>query len=69
VLPSTLKRIGRQAFSGTQLMNSTLEIPEGVTFIDEWAFAITDYVSSTVELILPSTIDSICSYAFYNTDF
>lgn len=68
VLPKTLKRIGAQAFRESRLMFSTLEIPEGVTFIDEWAFAITDN-GGGVELILPSTIDTICSLAFYNTDY
>lgn len=70
VLPSLLKRIGRNAFREMQLMYSTLQIPEGVTYIDEWAFAINDYDGyNGVELILPNSLDTICSLAFYNCEF
>ena len=62
VLPSSLKRLGWGCFRESQLMYSTLTIPEGVTFIDEWAFAEVEH--NGVELILPSTLDSICSCAF-----
>lgn len=62
ILPSQLKRIGREAFGGMQLMYSTLEIPEGVTYIDEWAFAYNEY--NGVELVLPYSIDSIMGEAF-----
>lgn len=57
ILPSSLKKVGGLAFSGSSLMYSTLEIPEGVTYIGERAFAYTDYNGMT--LILPSTLDSI----------
>lgn len=62
ILPASLKRIGICAFRETQLMYSTLEIPEGVTFIGEWACSYNDY--NGVDLILPSTLDSIGEYAF-----
>ena len=64
VLPTSVKRIGRQAFREMQLMYSTLELPEGVTFIGEWAFGVNDY--NGVELIVPNSLDSIGEYAFYN---
>ncbi|MBO5186516.1 MAG: leucine-rich repeat protein [Prevotella sp.] len=67
VLPSILKRIGRQAFREMQLMYSTLEVPEGVTCIDEWAFGVND--NNGVELVLPNSIDSICALAFYNNSY
>lgn len=67
VLPSKLKRIGRQAFREMQLMFSTLEIPEGVTYIGEYTFA--DNENNGVELVLPYSLDSICSKAFYNNSY
>ena len=57
VLPSSLKRVGAKAFSGCQLMYSTLEIPEGVTFIGDGAFGYNDYNGMT--LVLPNSLDSI----------
>jgi hypothetical protein len=67
VLPSTLKSVtGFYGVSG--LMFSTLEIPEGVTKIDESAFMFTGDCTS-VELVLPSTIDTIGRYAFYHCGF
>ena len=67
VLPNNLKRIGGQAFSGMQLMFSTLEIPDGVTYIGIGAFGYND--ANGVELILPNTIDSIMSSAFYHCQY
>ena len=64
VLPTSVKRIGRQAFREMQLMYSTLELPEGVTSIGEWAFGYNDY--NGVELIVPNSLDSIGEFAFYN---
>ena len=61
ILPTTLKRI--TGLSGMRLMYSTLEIPEGVTRIDEYALSYNDY--NGVEMILPNTLDSICEGAFY----
>ena len=57
VLPKTLKRIG--GFNGGGLMYSTLELPEGLTRIDDGTFSYND--NNGVELILPSTLDSIGS--------
>ena len=57
ILPSSLKKVGQGAFSGCNLMYSTLEIPEGVTYISYCAFAYNNYNGMT--LILPSTLDSI----------
>ena len=69
VLPSTLKVIGGQAFYGVSgLMYSTLEIPEGVTKIETSAFIFTGNCTS-VDLILPSTIDSIGVSAFHDCGF
>ena len=67
VLPSSLKRLGRESFKESQLMYSTLTIPEGVTFIDERAFEEVQY--NGVELVLPQTLDSICSLAFNNCQY
>lgn len=67
VLPTSLKRVGHWAFRESHLMYSTLEIPEGVTFLGERAFA---YVAHNgVELILPSTLDSISSLVFHNCEY
>lgn len=62
VLPSSLKRIGTNAFREMNLMYSTLEIPEGVNYIGVDAFSYNEY--NGVELILPSTLDSIDVAAF-----
>ena len=63
VLPKTLKRIGSHAFwNGLGLAYSTLEIPEGVTYIGPNAFAFKEY--NGVELILPNSLDSIDGVAF-----
>lgn len=64
VLPSKLKIIGREAFSGMGLMNSTLIIPEGVKRIYEGAFQYNDF--NNVELILPQTIDSLGGFGHCN---
>ena len=57
VIPSSTKRIGGNAFREMRLMYSTLEIPEGVTYLGGDAFSYNEY--NGVELILPSTLDSI----------
>lgn len=67
ILPSSLKRIGDNAFREMQLMFSTLEVPEGVTNIGDNAFAYNDY--NGVELILPYSIDSIGASAFRHCHF
>lgn len=66
VLPSSLKRIGNNAFREMELMYSTLEVPDGVTYIGESAFSYNG--ENGVELVLPSTLDSICG-SFRNCDF
>ena len=64
VLPSSLKTIGEGAFRGLRsLMYSTLEVPEGVTKICDNAFSYNENWDG-VELILPSTLDSIGNNAF-----
>jgi hypothetical protein len=62
VLPSRLKGIGDYALSGVKLMNSTLEIPEGVTYIGR--SALSGGVDSRVTLILPNSLDTIGDDAF-----
>ena len=66
VLPSSLKRIGNNAFREMELMYSTLEVPDGVTYIGESAFSYNG--ENGVELVLPSMLDSICG-SFRNCDF
>ncbi len=63
VLPSSIKVLGSNCFREMRLMYSTLEIPEGVTKIEEGAFCYNDY--NGVEIILPSTLDSIGGNAFW----
>lgn len=67
VLPANLKRIGNQAFSEMQLMYSTLEVPEGVTYLGPRAFRGNDY--NGVELVLPYSLDSICSGALSGNSY
>lgn len=69
VLPSSITVIGDQAFSGMRsLQYSTLEIPDGVTKIGNSAFSYNEDYNG-VELILPATLDSIESLAFYACGF
>lgn len=67
VLPNNIKKIGGQAFREMQLMFSTLEIPDGVTYLGSHAFAYNDY--NGIELVLPNTIDSIMDAAFISCRF
>lgn len=60
VLPKSLKRVDYLRIES--LMYSTLEIPEGVTYIGLGALGNLDY--NGVELILPSTLDTISLEAF-----
>ena len=62
VLPHGIKRIW--GMNGLRLMYSTLEVPEGVNYIGGECFNFLEY--NGVELILPSTIDSIEHRAFLN---
>ena len=64
VLPSSVTRLGNDCFREMRLMYSTLEIPEGVTYIGTNALSHNEY--NGVELILPNTLDSICGSAFHN---
>lgn len=72
VLPKQMTHIGDNAFRESNLMYSALEIPEGVTYIGNHAFAYTGGTNG-VELVLPITIDSIDNGAFldcaYRCDF
>lgn len=68
VIPSSTKAIANEAFREMNLMYSTLEIPEGVTKIGANALAYNgDY--NGVELILPSTLDTIEVYAFSHCSY
>jgi len=67
VMPLTTKVVGSRAFCEMRLMYSTLEVPEGVTKIGEFAFADNEY--NGVELILPASLDTIENYAFLNCGY
>ena len=62
ILPKKLKGLAQNALSWMQLMNSTLEIPEGVTFIGYEALRQNEY--NGVTLLLPNSLDSIGVDAF-----
>lgn len=67
-LPSTLKRIGDNAFqygfgSDTNCFYEKLEFPEGLESIGQYAF----YNLHTKHVIFPSTLTELGSYAFDNT--
>lgn len=66
-LPSTLKKIGEQAFgsSGDTNLAIDLKIPEGVTSIGSKAFISRNGLTSVV---LPSTLQEIGSQGFYVRD-
>lgn len=59
VLPKSLKKIGVSAFENTGKIAS-LELPEGLEYIDDRAFRYSDIVSVT----LPDSLKHIGSYAF-----
>ena len=65
VFPDVLKRINPRAFDGAGLTGS-LNIPEGVVEIGEWAFAGNDF---TGVLTLPSTLKKIDRCAFRESCF
>ena len=71
VLPSVLSAVDDGALANMQLMNSTLEIPEGVTRIGTLVCYNNEH--NGVTLILPNRLDSIGSRAFdfcrYNCEF
>lgn len=55
VLPNSIKRIGLEAFSSMELMNSTLIIPASVKQIDINAFGYVPY--NGVEMVLPEGLE------------
>ena len=59
ILPSTLKSIGISAFEGTSL--SKIELPSSLTYIGENAFA---NIKTLTEITIPKSVES-ASYAFY----
>lgn len=61
-LPSTLKEIGNNAFSGNIAISGSLTIPEGVTTIGNNAFAGCTALGGT--MVLPSSLTSIGKSAF-----
>lgn len=67
VFPSSLKRIEGDAFRESNLMYSTLEIPNGVTYIGQGAFCYTAH--NGMELIIPNSVDTIEGGAFYGCNY
>lgn len=61
VFPSTLKRIGNNAFDGNWRLTCALVFPEGLISIGEWAFSGCGTVTA---IELPSTIQTIKRGAF-----
>lgn len=61
-LPSTLKEIGNNAFSGNIALSGSLTIPEGVTTIGNNAFAGCTALGGT--MVLPKSLTSIGTSAF-----
>ena len=59
ILPSTLKSIGISAFEGTSL--SKIELPSSLTYIGENAFA---NIKTLTEITIPKSVES-ASYSFY----
>ena len=59
ILPSSLKSIGISAFEGTSL--SKIELPSSLTYIGENAFA---NIKTLTEVTIPKSVES-ASYAFY----
>ena len=65
ILPSTLKGLSSYALANLQLMNTTLEIPDGVRNIGNNAFTGYNDFYKGARLILPSRLDSIGTEAFF----
>lgn len=63
-LPSSLKVIGKRAFSNCEFLNGTLDIPESVLEIGEYAFFACERF--TGDLVIPNTVKKIGNWAFYN---
>ena len=66
ILPTSLKKVGREAFRESRLMYSTLEIPEGVTYLDWDAFSYNEH--NGVTLKLPNSLDTIVG-SFRHCDY
>lgn len=62
-IPSSVKRIGKYAFSGCNLTKAV--ISEGVEVIDEKAFACCKQLT---EAKVPSSVTELSNYAFYGDD-
>ena len=60
VIPSSIAEINDYVFCGGTCLKS-VEIPDGVTSIGEWAFR----ASSLTSIIIPNRVSSIGSYAFF----
>ena len=63
VIPNTIYMIGRSAFSGSQTLTS-INIPESVSYIDDYAFA---DCSNLASVTLPNSLSSIGYGAFRNS--
>lgn len=64
LLPSSIKKIGKQAFLGLSADSklATLTLPEGLEEIDDEAF---DYCPSITEVYLPSTLKTLGDRVFH----
>ena len=62
--PSTLKRLGESAFSGTRI--SHVNLPEGLEIIESGTFFNCKFLQDTI--VIPSTVKQIRSYAFGDCD-
>ncbi len=75
VFPEKLRKIGEYAFFGTTL-SRPLDLPEGLTYIGNYAFdnfddganAVILYTSTITRINLPSTLQHIGDYAFAGID-
>ncbi len=63
IIPSTVNKLGGQAFQSTGF-TGTITIPEGVTAIPDRLF---QYANRIEKIVLPSTVKTIGSYAFNGT--
>jgi hypothetical protein len=62
ILPSTVKRIGDNAFDNCAALES-INLPEGLTYLGAYAF---QYCTSLTEISFPSTLKEIGNSAFRN---
>lgn len=66
VIPSTVKRIGTNAFSDCSMMTGSVTIPEGVTKIEDYAFSSCGRLE---QVTLPQSLVSIGKSAFSSNAF